>query len=408
MGFVHRKCTMPSGVFCYTGAMKTFKQLLIVAAIVLGLVQAYRYRALLFYTATELVPENSVAVPGALTGDTGITFSVLTEGLEIPWEAVYLPGGDMLVTERPGRLVRIGEDGSTHEVEGVAHVGEGGLLGMALHPDFASNGYLYLYMTTKDGGGLTNRIVRYRYRDGTLSERTTIIQNIPGAQFHDGGRIAFGPDGKLYVTTGDAGDAFLAQDRNSLAGKILRLNDDGSVPRDNPFENPVWSFGHRNPQGLAWDARGRLWSTEHGPSGIGSGFDEINLIERGGNYGWPLVKGDETEEGMIPPVMQSGPDETWAPGSALFVGPDLLFTGLRGKALYQFLYDEPSGEMELIAHHKSEFGRLRTIRPGRDGNLLLLTSNRDGRGSVSAGDDRIIAVTKNVLTLTQELRRRFR
>lgn len=388
--------------------MKHLKLLLILIAIFVVLIFAYRKRELIFFSVTELLPQDSVALPGAIIGDTGITQETQAENLSIPWEVVFLPSGDLLVTERAGRLVRIGKDGSEQDIEGVAHVGEGGLLGMALHPDFETNQYLYLYMTTRDGGGLTNRVVRYRYRDGLLSERTTILQNIPGAQYHDGGRIAFGPDGKLYVTTGDAGDSFSAQDRNSLSGKILRVNDNGTVPSDNPFDNRVWSFGHRNPQGIAWDSGGRLWSTEHGPSGVSSGYDEINLIERGGNYGWPIVKGDEEEEGMIPPMMHSGPNETWAPGSAEFYNQDLLFTGLRGKALYQFLYDESSGDMELVAHYRDEFGRLRTVRGGKDGNLLLLTSNKDGRGTVSKGDDKIIAVSRNALIVTAELRERFR
>lgn len=388
--------------------MNFFKQLFVLALVLGGLSAAYLYRERVFYTVTELVPEESIAVPGSLTGDEGITHKIIAENLVIPWEVVTLPGGDFLVTERGGRLLRIGAEGAAYEVEGVAHVGEGGLLGMALHPDFENNQYLYLYMTTTAGGGLSNRVVRYRYQNGALGERTTIIQNIPGAKYHDGGRIAFGPDKKLYVTTGDAGDSFSAQDRNSLAGKILRMNDDGTVPTDNPFDNHVWSFGHRNPQGIAWDSNGKLWSTEHGPSGLTSGFDEINLIVRGGNYGWPIVKGDEEEEGMIAPILQSGENETWAPASAEFFNGDLIFTGLRGETLYQFLYEEVKGDMELVAHFRDEFGRLRTVRNGPEDQLLLLTSNRDGRGAARSNDDRIIGVSQNTLTLPSNLRRRFR
>lgn len=391
----------------YTGIMKNFKQILVILIIlgVLGVV--YHYREIIFFTAVELIPEESVAVPGTLSGDDGITNTNLAENLVIPWEVVTLPGGDLLVTERGGRLVRIGKDEAYQEVEGVAHIGEGGLLGMALHPDFETNRYLYLYMTTGDGGGLSNRVVRYRFVDNVLSERTTIIQKIPGAKYHDGGRIAFGPDKKLYVTTGDAGDSFSAQDRNSLAGKILRMNDDGTIPRDNPYDNHVWSFGHRNPQGIAWDNRGRLWSTEHGP-GVLSGYDEINLIEKGGNYGWPIVKGDEEAEGMILPILHSGAGETWAPSSTEFFNGDLLFTGLRGKTLYQFLYDDTSGDMELVAHFRDEFGRLRTVRMGDNDQLLLLTSNRDGRIVANDGDDLVLKISPNALTLTSELRKRFR
>jgi glucose/arabinose dehydrogenase len=220
--------------------------------------------------------------------------TIITDNLQVPWGIAFLPDGDILVTERPGTVLRIGADQQRHSIAGVLHRGEGGLLGIALHPDFASNHWIYVYLTTASAGGTTNRVERYRYENDQLTDRTEILSNIPGAIYHDGGALAFGPDGMLYVTAGDATNEPLAQDTQSLAGKILRLRDDGSIPSDNPFGNAVYSYGHRNPQGLAWDDQGRLWATEHGRSGVRTGYDELNLIERGKNYGWPTIQGSET------------------------------------------------------------------------------------------------------------------
>lgn len=316
---------------------------------------------------------------------------VVVEGLTVPWEIVFLPDGDMLVTERPGRLLRIGATREVIEISGVVHRGEGGLLGLALHPDFADNRLIYLYMTTDEWGGITNRVERYRIDGTALSERTVIIEGIPGASNHDGGRIAFGPDGLLYITTGDAGRADRAQDRESLAGKILRVHDDGSIPSDNPFESAVYSYGHRNVQGIAWDDRGQLWATEHGRSGATSGYDELNKIVKGANYGWPEIEGDESTAGMQGPEMHSGSAETWAPGGLAYTNGHLVFPGLRGQSLY--VSDVSSGEAApLTAYLRTDYGRLRTVVLGPDGMLYILTSNRDGRGTPVLADDRIIRV----------------
>jgi glucose/arabinose dehydrogenase len=316
---------------------------------------------------------------------------VIAENLAIPWEIAFLPEGALLVTERPGRLLKVDHTRTVIPIEGVRHVGEGGLLGLALHPDFAENHWLYLYLTTVSGSGLSNRVERYRLEGERLTERTIIIENIPGAQFHDGGRIAFGPDGLLYVTTGDAGNGANAQNRESLAGKILRLNDDGTVPPDNPFGTAIYSLGHRNPQGLAWDDAGRLWSTEHGRSGVRSGFDEINLIEAGKNYGWPGQEGDETADGMTAPLRHSGADATWAPAGAAFLDGSVFFTGLRGEALYEARLQSAAIE-DITAHFAGEFGRLRAAVLGPDGLLYVTTSNTDGRGRARERDDKIIRI----------------
>lgn len=312
--------------------------------------------------------------------------SVVATGLQIPWGIAFLPDGDMLVTERPGRVVRIGSDRKTYPVDGVRHAGEGGLLGIALHPDFASNNRVYLYMTTAEGG-LQNKIERYTFANDQLTYERDILAGIPAANNHDGGRIAFGPDGKLYATTGDAQNEPLSQDTQSLAGKILRVNDDGSVPSDNPFGNAVWSYGHRNPQGLAWDDSGQLWATEHGRSGAGSGYDEVNRIAKGGNYGWPEVQGDETRDGMIPPVIHSGASSTWAPASLAFLNGALFFGGLRGETLYEV---NAEGAPVLRPYLQNMYGRIREVTVGPDGFLYFTTSNRDGRGRVKEGDDRIV------------------
>lgn len=319
--------------------------------------------------------------------------TVVAKNLKIPWDIVFLPDGDILVPERPGTIKRIGADGVVHTVEGldVSHVGEGGLLGMVLHPRFSENGWLYLYLTTGTGNALSNSVLRYQYSEDKLFDKKIIIQNIPGAPYHDGGRLAFGPDGYLYITTGDAGDSNLAQDLNSLAGKTLRLRDDGEIVLDNPFGTAIYSYGHRNSQGLAWDSKGRLWATEHGRSGVKSGMDEINLIEKGKNYGWPTIEGDATRSGMVTPIANSGPNETWAPAGMAFWDNSFFFGGLRGESLYEAKLTGPAS-VSLVAHFRQEFGRIRAVALGPDGYLYITTSNTDGRGSVRSEDDKIIKI----------------
>ena len=340
-------------------------------------------------------PTDSSVQKGIDKDAAGNDINVVAERLEVPWEVIELPDGDLLVTERPGTVSRIGkEDRRAHQIAGVRHIGEGGLLGLALHPDFQQNRQLYVFLTTERGGQLINRIERYRYENDNLSDRQVILDEIPGARNHDGGRIAFGPDGKLYATTGDAGRPDLAQDRTSLAGKILRLNDDGSIPEDNPFNSVVYSYGHRNPQGIAWDDEGRLWSTEHGRSGAASGYDELNLIRRGGNYGWPAIQGDETADGMIRPVVHSGADETWAPAGLAYHSGSLFFTGLRGETLYEAKIVS-ADSVNLSAHFRGQYGRLRAVTAGND-VLYVSTSNQDGRGTAEERDDIILAIKRSL------------
>lgn len=323
---------------------------------------------------------------------------VVAENLEIPWDIAFLPDGDLLVTERPGRVVRIDAEGNSFSVAvpNVRHRGEGGLLGITLHPKFASNHWVYLYSTQNLNEEIENVVTRYVYRDDELIQPRVIIDGIPGAIYHDGGRMEWGPDGKLYITTGDATTPALAQNMNSLGGKILRMNDDGSLPEDNPFPDSfVYSLGHRNPQGLAWDSAGKLWSTEHGPSlPTHCCRDEVNLIVPGKNYGWPEISGSQTAEGLEAPILQSGSSITWAPAGLAQIHDSLFFGGLRGETLYQVkdLFGTPS----LVEHFVGEYGRIRTTRIGPDGLLYITTSNHDGRGSPAVADDRIIRIDPSI------------
>lgn len=351
------------------------------------------YLTLLLFRAGE-PPENARGLSLRDLGEGDLT--VVARDLEAPWEIAFLPDGGLLVTERRGRVTRIvGYARRSFPVEGVHQAGESGLMGLALHPEFATNSLIYLYYTISSGRGLENRVVRYRPGSTGLTNPTVIVSGIPAERFHDGGRIAFGPDGYLYITTGDGTDGAIAQDRKSLGGKILRITPEGAVPADNPFGNAVYSYGHRNPQGLTWDAQGRLWSTEHGRSVSGSGYDELNLIQKGGNYGWPAAEGDQRPPGTVPPVLHSGPDYTWAPAGAAYASGSVFFGGLRGEALYEArLRDE--GAPDLRVHFAKELGRIRVVRVGPDGMLYLATSNRDGRGRSRSDDDRILRVNPRV------------
>ncbi|MDP2641214.1 MAG: PQQ-dependent sugar dehydrogenase [Candidatus Yanofskybacteria bacterium] len=346
-----------------------------------------------FFAPTQTTTERGITA--SVSEEDGIT--IVAEDLRIPWEIAFLPTGELIVTERPGFLVKIEEDSVRRfVVPDVRRAGEGGLMGLALHPRFKENSLLYVYLTGfTEQGGIENRVERYEFRGEELENRTIILQGIPASTIHNGGRIAFGPDGYLYITTGDAGNAERAQDRNSLAGKILRVDTDGNIPEDNPFGSAVYSYGHRNPQGLAWDAQEQLWSTEHGRSGFLSGLDELNLIERGGNYGWPVIEGDETTPGMRSPLVHSGPDETWAPAGMAYTEGSLFFAGLRGVSLYEVRINQ---DIVVRAHLSSDFGRLRAIALGPDGYLYVSTSNTDGRGNLKTGDDKILRLHPSVLS----------
>lgn len=322
---------------------------------------------------------------GSLRGAPAV--EIVARGLEVPWALAFAPDGRLFVTERPGR-VRMLADGrllpdpvaTLH----VAAVGEGGLMGLALDPAFGQTGYLYVCHTLSTREGPVNRIVRLTVRDGAASGERVILDGLPGAAIHDGCRLKFGPDGKLYATTGDAAQPALAQRRDSPAGKILRLNPDGTVPDDNPFPgSPVYSLGHRNPQGLAWSREGRLFAAEHGPSA----HDEVNEIRPGQNYGWPEVRGRGGDPRFVDPVIESG-SETWAPSGIAFLGDDLFVAGLRGRRLWR-ISGAPTGQPR-VSTVLTGWGRLRDVVAGPDGALYVTTSNHDGRGFPAPDDDRIL------------------
>jgi glucose/arabinose dehydrogenase len=309
-----------------------------------------RVAALILFLATfSLCCRSSGAVNEPLpeqmletnTGDAKFRIETVATGLEVPWAFAWLPSGDMLITERPGR-VRIIEKGKLRPepvfvVPDVEPSGEAGLMDISLHPDFAANNFIYVSYAYSKNGEKRDRVVRFKYAGGKFTEPKTIIEDIPAASAHAGMRCRFGPDKKLYVTAGDSTNWNLAQDLSSLAGKVLRLNDDGTVPSDNPFVKQqgarpeIWTYGNRNPQGIAWQPESGLpFETEHGPSGFegkGSGGDEVNILEAGKNYGWPVIHHAQAKEGMISPLLEYSP--ACAPASAMFYNGSLL-SGFNG------------------------------------------------------------------------------
>ncbi len=323
--------------------------------------------------------------------DAAARVEVVATGLEAPWALAFAADGRLFVTERPGRL-RVVRDGRLQR-EPVATLpvvarGESGLLGLALAPDFVTSGHLYLCYTARKGGGTINRLVRFTLRDGGLADEHAMLDDMRAYAIHDGCRVKIGPDGKLWATMGDAGEAALAQQRDSKNGKVFRLNLDGSVPADNPFPgSPVFSYGHRNPQGLAWDARGRLVEDEHGPVA----HDEINAILPGRNYGWPEVRGIAHDPRFVDPLAESGTD-TWAPSGSAFLGDHLYVAALRGARLLRVAFDAQGGVAGVDTALEG-YGRLRDVVAGPDGALYVATSNRDGRGNPARDDDRILRVT---------------
>lgn len=330
---------------------------------------------------------------------------VVASGLHNPWEIVFAPDGRAFFTERTGSL-RVIENGTLLDAPvatlPVAAVGEGGLLGLALDPNFEANHCLYLYYTYSDSAGLHNRVSRFQEKGGAIISEKVLLDNIPANSYHDGGRIKFGPDGKLYVTAGDAGQKESAQDTAYLGGKILRINPDGTIPQDNPFPgSPVYSYGNRNPQGLAWDPRnGNLVETEHGPTGENGWYahDEVNLIEPGKNYGWPVVIGMANDSRFVNPLYQTG-NETWAPSGETFYTSDMI-PQLRGKLLVATLLGAHLEVLTLDSNDKvvstqkifdGKYGRLRDVVQAPDGSLYLLTSNSVS-GPSSPANDRIVRV----------------
>lgn len=330
--------------------------------------------------ATATAPDD---LAGGEVAPTGAVTDVATD-LEAPWSVVLLGDTPLVSLRDSGDVLELREDGTTRTVAsipGVRHGGEGGLLGLATHDD-----ELYVYSTGDDG----NRVERYPItgEPGSfgLGDPETVLDDLPANSFHNGGRIAFGPDDMLYVTVGDAGNGDDAQDRSSLAGKILRVTPTGDVPDDNPFDgSPVWSLGHRNVQGLGWADDGTMFASEFGQDT----WDELNVIEPGSDYGWPEVEGTGgTARGFVDPVQQWSTDE--ASPSGLAVVDDTVFVAnLRGGVLRSIPVSSPGSSRSFLA---GEYGRLRTVLEGPSGDLWFVTNNTDGRGSPRDGDDRILSV----------------
>lgn len=347
-------------------------------------------------------PPNAEVITAA--DGTRFALEVIATNLEIPWALAFAPDGRLFFTERPGR-VRVFQNGQVVATPAltltdVAAVGEGGLLGLAVHPDFATNHFVYLaYGARLANGSRETRVVRYRETGNILGEPAVLLAGVGAADIHDGARVKFGPDRKLYVTMGDVADPPTAQDLGRLTGKILRLNEDGSVPSDNPFPgSPIWSYGHRNPQGLDWQpVTNQLWNAEHGQTGN----DEINRVIAGRNYGWPVIEGDQTRAGMETPVLFFSP--SIAPsGASFYTGTAItgfrqnLFVAALAQQLLLRVRFEPNDPTRVLTTERllaGRFGRLRDVVTGPDGALYLCTSNRDGRNNPVATDDRIIKLS---------------
>lgn len=336
-----------------------------------------------------------------------VSFRVETvvDHLEVPWSIVWAPDGRMFFTERSGRVqtFQSGKPKLLFTVPDVAPSGEGGLMSLALHPQFATNHFVYLaYVYEADSEYV--RVSRYRESDKGLVDRKVIIEQIPAAQYHAGCRLRFGPDGKLYITTGDATRRDLAQRLDSIAGKTLRLNDDGTVPPDNPFVGrqdarpEIWSYGHRNGQGIDFQpGTNLLFETEHGPSGFDGpgGGDEVNIVEKGKNYGWAEIHHTQTKAGMEAPLLEYTP--ACAPASAMFYRGsafpefrgNFFFGCLRGTRMIRVVLDgrRVVSQENLL---EGKYGRIRDVAEGPDGFLYFSTSNKDGRGQAATDDDRII------------------
>jgi glucose/arabinose dehydrogenase len=334
--------------------------------------------------------------------------------LEVVWSIVFAPDGRVFFTERPGRL-RVIENGKLRQkpfftVPDVEPTGESGLMGMTLHPKFSENHFVYLAYAYRDKNKDQNvRVARYRETGETLRDPKTIIEAIPASQFHAGTRLRFGPDGKLYITTGDATKQARSQQLNSINGKTLRINDDGTVPDDNPFvkqpeaRSEIWTYGHRNAQGMDFQPEtGLMFQTEHGPSLIDgvslfkrSGGDEVNIVERGKNYGWDKISHNMTRAGMETPIIQYSP--AIAPASGMFyrgnLFPELkgnfLFGALKGQMIVRLVLDG----RKIVSQDKlfeKQYGRIRDVVEAPDGSIYFSTSNRDGRGDPAKEDDRIL------------------
>ena len=344
--------------------------------------------------------ETTVPIPLPLSGlVTKVTenkgISIVGQKLLVPWSLAFSDDGRGFFTERVG-IIRSLSPNNTVSSDPVAYIRvdqieEGGLLGLALHPNFTSNHKMYIYHTYSNASGIFNKVLLLIENKNKIVDSRTLIDGIPGGKFHDGGRINFGPDRKLYISTGDAGKPELAQDRNSLAGKILRLNDDGTIPHDNPFPNsPVYAYGLRNVQGLTWDPETKkMYAADHGSTGN----DEINVITPGSNYGWPYEECSSGEK-YVKPLVCFNP--AIAPSGITIVNSNKL--GYKDSLILATLKGSQLRSINLTTGEQNNillgYGRLRDVVEAPDGSLYVLTSNTDGRGIVQENDDKILRIFK--------------
>lgn len=332
-------------------------------------------------------------------GEFPFNVDIIADHLYVPWAIAFSEDGQLFFTERSG-TIRMMKDGILQPQPLITFTspflsrGEGGLLGITLDPDFLQNHFMYVMYTYIEGSQIFNRVIRLVVQNNEAMIDKILIDSIPGGAIHNGGRLKIGPDRKLYITTGDAGNAMLAQDITNTAGKVLRIELDGQIPTDNPFaKSPIYCFGNRNPQGLAWNSNSIMYESEHGQEA----HDEINIIRSGGNYGWPLVQGDEDSDKMLfqKPLLHSG-TTTWAPSGIAFINQGswqgkLLVANLRGEQLLAISLNQNGTGVERIESWLwNQYGRLREVIQAKDGSIYLTTSNRDGRGEVDSSDDKIL------------------
>lgn len=314
----------------------------------------------------------------------------VAQGLDTPW-SIARSDDVFYLSERPGKIIKIDGNKKTEQQvdldKEVSTAAEAGLLGFVLAPDFKDSQEVYAYYTYEDNGQF-NRIVKLKLENDTWKEEEVLIDKIPSGQYHHGGRLKIGPDDKLYATTGDASDEQNAQDKDSLGGKILRINLDGSKPKDNPMSNSyVYSYGHRNPQGLVWTPDGQMFASEHG----NQANDEINEIKKGHNYGWPVIEGNEENNNMETPIFTSGSDDTWAPSGIAFKDGIIYSAALRGEGIMRF--DVEKDEMKKVA---TKYGRIRDVYIVNN-DLYFVSNNTDGRGNPSKNDDKMYKVSLSQL-----------
>lgn len=369
--------------------------------------------ATLLLAGCTSAPPDEAELPPA-DGASADEITVLATDLDTVWEVRPAPDGGFFLTERPGRVRVVSpSEGLLAEpwaTPSVAEQGESGLMGLALHPAFPDDPRVYLSYSYTEGSRIMNRIVSMEERDGRGVNETVLVDRIPGASIHDGSRLAFGPDGLLYATTGDAANEMSAQDESSLSGKVLRITPDGEVPSGNPDpSSPVFTLGHRNPQGLAFHPEtGRATISEHGPEN----HDEVNVLRAGANYGWPILRGDMGAAAFTPSVWTSGPLGTIAPAGAAFVEAEgspldgaFVFGTLKGRHLHVLHLGPDGTSVEGEARlFDGDHGRIRAVL-WHDGALYLGTSNRDGRGSPGAQDDRVVRVPLAALEAAYEAAR---